>query len=290
MAELADELTLVTNHPATETDVPTYVLDPSGFPLPTLQQIATLPPHYKIKEPLKGSDGRRVFLADNEQTHSPCVIKLSRQSYGLEPQEAEIARARYNQALHNEADIMRFLAGGPVTVVEDLMETVPCLVLKFTYGTNLSEYLKTQPATEETVTLLTTKLAQAVKYLHDRGIVHRDIKPANVLVPPPERTIDLDIILADFEAAQTTTSALHIECPFRMVGTPKYMSEEQLAGAPAHPTMDIYSLGMTFRDIYLRNRTLVTQQVITLFRAMTGSQQKRPTINEVIDALNNLKL
>ncbi len=284
-----EDLTVLVDHPPTEADQRTEILDARGIPVHLMPTIEALPNNYRIQNPLGASDGHHVYLAGNDMMNKFYVIKLVR---GVEQNAVNSDASTppgYRRVLQNEAELLQHLTGGPITPFHEFITEIPCLVTEYIAGESLYDYLRHHPLEAPGIHSITLGLAQAVKYLHDRGIVHRDIKPPNVILMQGERTAPV-IVLADFETAQTTqTSNIHIECPFPWVGTKKYMSPEQQRADPAHPAMDIYSLGMTFRDIYLRNRDLVTADAVKLFRGMTAERSKRLSIDQVIEELHLMK-
>src|SRR5439155_10030678 len=91
------------------------------------------------------------------------------------------------------------------------------------------------------------KIALALQSMHDRGLMHRDLKPANVLVKPGNDPIIMDFGLArgfgDSDQRLTSTGAV--------VGTPAYMSPEQLNADPKAmgAATDIYSLGVILYEL-----------------------------------------
>jgi tetratricopeptide (TPR) repeat protein len=86
-----------------------------------------------------------------------------------------------------------------------------------------------------------TKVASALAYLHDRGIIHRDLKSANVLVLSDGR-----VKLLDFGTARFLGATQGITRQGEFVGTFAYASPEQIRGAPLDPRSDLYSLGALF--------------------------------------------
>jgi len=87
------------------------------------------------------------------------------------------------------------------------------------------------------------KVAMALAYTHDRGIVHRDIKPSNIMIDRSG-----NIKLTDFGLAlKEQTARLTVEGG--IVGTPEYMSPEQAAGETATALSDIFSLGVVFYEL-----------------------------------------
>jgi len=91
-------------------------------------------------------------------------------------------------------------------------------------------------------------IAAGLDYAHERGVVHRDVKPMNILF-----TADGKAKLADFGNAKLHESAVHTR-DGRLLGSPAYMSPEQVAGAAIDARTDIYSLGISLYQM-LTGRT-----------------------------------
>jgi hypothetical protein len=118
-------------------------------------------------------------------------------------------------------------------------EGKPYFSMKLAEGGSLATHLdKFQGRPKETAALV-AKLARAVQYAHQRGILHRDLKPGNILLDATGEPLVADFGLAkrvDTDAGVTRTGAV--------VGTPSYMPPEQARGAKGvSPAADIYSLG-----------------------------------------------
>jgi eukaryotic-like serine/threonine-protein kinase len=118
------------------------------------------------------------------------------------------------------------------------------LVMELVDGHDLREALKLGPLDPADTAGLLADLAEALHVIHDRGIVHRDVKPANVLLEPahlPSRRWNAK--LADFGIARLIDDA-RLTRTGLLVGTPGYLSPEQVSGATPSPAADIYSLGL----------------------------------------------
>jgi len=112
-------------------------------------------------------------------------------------------------------------------------------------GTELLEYLKLHPEQRED---LFAQLLEVVDYLHAEGIVHRDLKPDNILVQPDGR-----LRLLDFGLARNLDGTNRATVTGMVLGTPAYMSPEQVQGQALDIRSDLYSVGVIFYEA-LENR------------------------------------
>lgn len=88
------------------------------------------------------------------------------------------------------------------------------------------------------------QVADGLAALHDAGIIHRDVKPANVMVRSAS-----SCALTDFGTAKRLRIDTTLTPQGRVVGTPSYVSPEQITRKPVTPATDIYSLGMMFHEL-----------------------------------------
>ena len=105
-------------------------------------------------------------------------------------------------------------------------------------GHSLADMIREQPMKPRRAAEYVAKVAQAVHYAHQQGIIHRDIKPANVLVDTNDEPK-----VTDFGLAKQITSDHELTMSGQILGTASYMSPEQAAGKEVTPLADVYSLG-----------------------------------------------
>lgn len=158
---------------------------------------------------------------------------------GLREQE------EFRQRFFTEAKAAgRLLHPGIVTVFdvgEEPETSDPYIVMEYIEGQTLRDLLagETKRLPLERALEITEEIAEALNYAHSQGVVHRDIKPANILI-----TKEGQAKIGDFGIAQLDLS--HITLPGHVVGTPAYMSPEQLEGAQVDGRSDLFSLGAIF--------------------------------------------
>jgi serine/threonine-protein kinase len=157
---------------------------------------------------------------------------------GQNPEEEREYRERF---FHEAQAAGRLLHPGIVTIFdtgEDPEGHIAFIVMEFIAGQSLDRLLseKTKKLPLDTALRLSAELAEALDHAHGQGVVHRDMKPANVLVTPEGHAK-----IADFGIAKVNLGQLTI--PGRALGTPAYMSPEQLEGEPVDKRSDLFSLG-----------------------------------------------
>lgn len=89
------------------------------------------------------------------------------------------------------------------------------------------------------------KCAKALDYAHRQGVIHRDIKPSNILL-----TEDMDVKIADFSIAHATQTDVTNTMPMGFVGSPRYMSPEQVHEDVITNQTDLFSLGIVAYELF----------------------------------------
>jgi hypothetical protein len=108
----------------------------------------------------------------------------------------------------------------------------------FVEGTSLAAKVADGPLPPREAAALTMKVAEAVQFAHEKGVIHRDLKPANVLLDSQGQPKVTDFGLA--KKLQTDSGLTHTG---QVMGTPSYMPPEQADGKNVGPAADVYALG-----------------------------------------------
>ena len=180
-----------------------------------------------------------VFRARDPKIDRTVAIKtISVPSAGAKDAE------HYRQRFFREAQAAgRLSHPGIVTIYdvgEDEASQTPFIVMECVEGESLDRLVATAASgalPHETALDLVQRIAEALDYAHSQGIVHRDIKPANIMVTAAGQPKIADFGIAKVSLAETTV-------PGQVMGTPAYMSPEQLNGKPVDGRSDLFSLGV----------------------------------------------
>lgn len=144
-------------------------------------------------------------------------------------------------------------------VGEELESKNPFIVLEFVEGQSLdkvSSAVDGKCSTEFALSLV-QELAEALDYAHGQGIVHRDIKPANILLTRDGRPKITDFGVAKLNTAYQTVAG-------QSLGTPAYMSPEQLNGDPVDGRSDLFSLGVILYTLLTGHRPFQGNSAMTV--------------------------
>lgn len=184
-----------------------------------------------------------VYLARDPNIDRPVAVKLIALPRGLDEDKIQEYRERF---LREARAAGRLSHPSIVTVYEadpGQWGGPPFMAMEYIAGEPWNLRAKRGPAPDvDRVADLARQIASALDYAHRHEVVHRDIKPANIIETPDGRAK-----LMDFGIAKVPTSELTREGQF--LGTPAYMSPEQILGKPADGRSDLFSLGCVLYEI-----------------------------------------
>ncbi len=198
---------------------------------------------YHIQRKLGEGGMGAVYLGEHVKMGRKSAIKVMTQAMARDPE----AIARFNREAANAARITHPNVCG----IYDFGETedgLIYLVMEFIEGETLSDLLRREHVVpvRRALTIL-TQTADALQAAHDLGIVHRDLKPDNIMLARDRDGGDV-VKVVDFGIAKAMTGEQQQQVTKSglVVGTPEYMSPEQLSGDVVDGRSDIYSLGLVF--------------------------------------------
>ena len=158
------------------------------------------------------------------------------------PSLAMVGDASTYERFLREAKIGKLLVHPAIPRTVALFENceAPCLVLEYIEGQTLRSILADHaPFSLEEASWIMRQLASALTYLHKHGVYHRDLKPENVLLDSTGRVHLIDFGIALMEGARRVTWRNLSD----VLGTPDYISPEQIQGKRGDARSDLYSLG-----------------------------------------------
>ncbi len=222
---------------------------------------------YAIKKELgKGAMGA-VYLARDTQLNRDVALKV--------PTFTDKSPANMIERFYREARSAATLTHPNICPVYDVGEHngTHFISMGFIEGRPLSAYIesgKKQP--ERQAAAVVKKLALALQEAHDKGIIHRDLKPANIMIDQRSEPVVMDFGLArltnDKEEARLTREGT-------VMGSPAYMSPEQVEGKNLGPHCDVYSLGVVFYEL-LTGQTPYQGTVVSVIGQILAANPKTP--------------
>jgi serine/threonine-protein kinase len=181
-----------------------------------------------------------VYKAKDPMLERAVAIKTI--NMGLDRDGAEM----YEKRFYQEARAAGGLNHPNIVTVYDIGKTdTECyMAMEYIEGAELRTLLLPgKPLPVPRALSIAAQVAEGLAYAHERGVVHRDIKPANIMVPDNGA-----VKITDFGIARMRSSSVQTQTGM-MMGSPKYMSPEQVIGKRADHRTDIFSLGVILYEM-----------------------------------------
>ena len=240
----------------------TLIMDPNNKP--------TLGRYMIDRELGKGAMGI-VYEGHDPKINRVVAIKTMALAQEFEGPELEEVKERF----FREAETAGSLNHPNIVTIYDAGEDqeLAYIAMEYMSGTDLSGYTrkdKLMPA--YSVMVIISKVAEALDFAHAHGIVHRDVKPANVMLLEDKTIKVMDFGIARItESSKTKTGVV--------MGTPSYMSPEQLAGKHVDGRSDLFSLTVMMFEMLTGSRPFTGDSMATLMFSI--AQGEHTDIREV---------
>ncbi len=181
-----------------------------------------------------------VYRANDPLLDRLVAIKTVNMSF--DPEEM----AEYEGRFYQEAKAAGSLNHPNIVTIYDIGKSgnIAYMAMEFLQGEELRSLMSTgQPLPAARAVEISAQVAEGLAYAHHHGVVHRDIKPANIMLAVTGLAKITDFGIARMRSAEVKTQTGIV------LGSPRYMSPEQVAGKRAEPRSDIFSLGVILYEM-----------------------------------------
>ena len=240
---------------------------------------------YQIEKELgKGAMGI-VYLGRDPKIGRTVAIKTMTLAQEFESGELAEVKSRF----FREAETAGRLSHPNIVQIFDAGEEheLAYIAMEFVKGTDLTKNIKPNELLSIAEVLrYVADAADALDYAHKNGVVHRDIKPANMMLVADEQTIKLmDFGIARLADSSKTKTGM-------VLGTPSYMSPEQLSGKKVDGRSDLFSLGVTLYQLLTGALPFKADSMATLMFKIANEQHTnacavRPDLPPQLDVVIN---
>src|ERR1017187_5811641 len=196
--------------------------------------------HYRITAKLGEGGMGEVYRATDTKLGRDVAIKVIPEAFASDAGRM----ARFGR----EAQVPAALNHPNIAAIYGVEERA--LVLE---GPTLAERAAQGPISVEEALPIARRIAEAVEYAHERGVIHRDLKPANIKLTGPASGHPGRVKVLDFGLAKLTEQGQEgVTAPTQtmaIAGTPGYLAPEQLQGKPADARSDIFAFGCVLYEL-----------------------------------------
>ena len=212
-----------------------------------------------------------VYKAMDPKINRLLAIKTIRFSDEFEPEKIREVKERFMR----EAQIAGKLAHPSIVAVYDVGEDydLTYMAMEYLEGESLQKYCRKGfllPLRK--ILFVVSEVALALDFAHRQGVIHRDVKPANVMILKDGKVKVTDFGIAKAVSSSQTKSGI-------VLGTPNYMSPEQINGHDLDGRSDIFSLGVVFFELLTGVLPFHGKNLTNLFYQIT--QAKHPSPREI---------
>jgi serine/threonine-protein kinase len=209
------------------------------------------------------------------------IVAIKTINLGMEQEDQEEYEARFYQ----EAKAAGRLNHPNIVTIYDVgkSEDIAYIAMEFLQGRELRDVLREDGQMPVSRVLdVVAQVASGLAYAHDHEIVHRDVKPSNIMV-----IRDGYVKITDFGIARMASSAIRTQTGM-VLGSPKYMSPEQVLGKALDRRSDIFSLGVMLYEMLTREAPFTGENINAIMYQTLNSVPVAPSIlnGDVPEMLN----
>jgi CHASE2 domain-containing sensor protein/tRNA A-37 threonylcarbamoyl transferase component Bud32 len=271
--------TRVPGIPATGTPAPATAPTPAGQSAPSLGvgpagYVVTHAPggpvmpgsrfgRYEVERHLGRGGMGDVYLVRDIVINRRAALKTIRPETDLDPSEVIEMRQRF----YREAQTAGKLTHPNIVTIYDVGEDLGMsyIVMEFVEGHTLAQWMKQQRFSVAQIKHVVFNAAMGLDYAHSNGVFHRDVKPDNVMVSPSGLVKVMDFGIARvIESTLTRTG--------NVIGTPAYMSPEQVSGQRIDGRSDVFSLGVILYELLTGKKPFTGETIPSLMLAIAKAE------------------
>jgi serine/threonine protein kinase len=198
---------------------------------------------YRILAPLDAGGMGEVYRALDTRLQREVAVKVLPAAFASDPER--VAR------LQQEARLLAALNHPCIATIHglEIAGGVHAIVMELIDGPTLADRLENGPVTLAASLEIARQIAEALEAAHEKGIIHRDLKPANIKL-----TAAGAVRLLDFGISQARTPDIAVNDVGIVLGTPSYMSPEQVRGERADARSDVWAFGCVLYEMLTATR------------------------------------
>ncbi len=246
-----------------------YDNDSSGIDIvPDSQKIKQLG-RYQVDGVLgKGAMGT-VYKGMDPAINRNVALKTIRLDFVNDPEEL----AELKERLFREAQAAGNLSHPNIVTIYDVgtEKNLQYIAMEYLQGQTLEDLIRKKTKMNyRIISQIISQICTALDYAHSQGIVHRDIKPANIMILADFKVKVMDFGIARVDSSSMTRTGI-------AMGTPNYISPEQLSGKKIDRRTDIFSLGVVMYEMLLQRRPFRGENLTSLIYNIVNNDPEPPS-------------
>jgi len=224
---------------------------------------------YKVIEAIGQGAMGTVYKGLDPAIDRPVALKTIRLDNIIDAKEVEELKAR----LTREAKAAGNLSHPNIVTIYDVGEeqSLQYIAMEYLEGKTLEDILASDYNWDyKTLCKIMIQICEALDFAHEHGVIHRDVKPANIMVLGDDRIKVMDFGIARLDQSNITQSGVAL-------GTPNYISPEQLKGQAVSRRSDIFSLGVVFYEMLTRHKPFKGDTISALIYSILHTTPPPPS-------------